>query len=279
MFGVDDGLGTHWKPREAGLEAMGLWVVTGSVCGQQLTDGIIPGWYVASWPDGDVLAKRLVEVDLWHAPGHSCDVCPQPAAGSWVFHDWFQRNPSRVEILKKRADRQRAGQAGGQASASARAQAKASAGARPNAQAVARPEVSTPSRPVPTLPVVTLVSELTRRGDTVTTTTIERWAERHTPGIDIAHETAAFLARNDGQHVTDLRAAWQAWMRTAVTRATASRTKTGAPNPDDPRCPVDGHEHELAANCRICASDRLAADHPSNLVPAGHPSTPESDTP
>ena len=36
-------------------------------------------------------------------------------------------------------------------------------------------------------------------------------------------------------------------------------TPTTVPTARQTRCAIDGHEHELASNCRICASDRLAA--------------------
>lgn len=44
-------------------------------------------------------------------------------------------------------------------------------------------------------------------------------------------------------------------------------TPTTVPTPRQPRCQVDGHEHELAPpHCRICASERLAAgDVPASL--------------
>jgi len=36
-------------------------------------------------------------------------------------------------------------------------------------------------------------------------------------------------------------------------------TATVIPTASQARCTVEGHEHELAHNCRTCASDRLAA--------------------
>lgn len=37
----------------------------------------------------DELAALLVEVGLWHAPGHDCPRCPAVAPDTWRFHDWF----------------------------------------------------------------------------------------------------------------------------------------------------------------------------------------------
>jgi len=41
-FKVDDSLAGHPKPRRAGKQAMGLWVIAGSWCAQQLTNGVVP---------------------------------------------------------------------------------------------------------------------------------------------------------------------------------------------------------------------------------------------
>ncbi|WP_307190355.1 HNH endonuclease [Gordonia desulfuricans] len=37
----------------------------------------------------DLLARHLVAVGLWHAPGHDCDRCPPVPHGHWLYHDWF----------------------------------------------------------------------------------------------------------------------------------------------------------------------------------------------
>lgn len=46
-----------------------------------------------------------------------------------------------------------------------------------------------------------------------------------------------------------------------VAAYTASKAATPTVGPGcEPRCPKDGHEHELARNCRCCASERLAGE-------------------
>jgi hypothetical protein len=59
-FRVDDTLAAHPKTRRAGLAAMGLWTVAGSWSSQQLTEGFVPDWFVATWPQGKKLAAQLV---------------------------------------------------------------------------------------------------------------------------------------------------------------------------------------------------------------------------
>jgi hypothetical protein len=52
--------------------------------------------------------------------------------------------------------------------------------------------------------------------------------------------------------------AW--WVAAQTVRGETARST--APAPGTPRCPEPGHEHELASNCRICISDRMAAMAP-----------------
>jgi hypothetical protein len=145
-FKVDDTLCSHSKPRQAGLAAIGLWTVAGSWCGDQLSDGQVPEWYVASWPSGKRLARQLVAARLWHEPGHACPDCPAITEG-YVFHDFHQANPTREEELAKKAKRAEAGRKGGLASGAGRAagssvgQADAEANASPSVEP--RPDPST----------------------------------------------------------------------------------------------------------------------------------------
>lgn len=90
-FKVDDSLSSHPKARAAGLPAMGLWVVAGSWASQHLTDGFVPEWFVKSWRTGPVLAGKLVDSGLWNV-----------TSGGWVFHQWQERQPSKVKVESER---------------------------------------------------------------------------------------------------------------------------------------------------------------------------------
>jgi hypothetical protein len=94
-FKVDDTLAAHAKARRAGLAAMGLWVLAGSHCGQQLTDGFVPEWFVVLWPSGRKHAAALVEAGLW---------TPATVDGEdgWQFHEWQQSNPMREQVMAER---------------------------------------------------------------------------------------------------------------------------------------------------------------------------------
>lgn len=80
-FPVDDAFHSHPKARKAGLEALGLWTISGSFCMAYLTDGFVPSWFVKERPRGAVLAKRLVDAGLWRVGEHEGE------QGFW-FHQW-----------------------------------------------------------------------------------------------------------------------------------------------------------------------------------------------
>jgi hypothetical protein len=73
-------------------------VRAGSYSAQHLTEGIVPG-AVAQLYGTAPQAAKLVKVGLWHASQHDCPRCPQPAAGDYVIHDFFEggRNTTRAQ--------------------------------------------------------------------------------------------------------------------------------------------------------------------------------------
>lgn len=110
FFYVDDGLNGNSKARAAGPGPMGLWVMAGSYSGQQLTEGLVPDWWIKTFPGGMKLAARLVEVGLWHAPGgarcksKSCPARKVLPAGHFAFHDWAVINTqTKASVEKRRA--------------------------------------------------------------------------------------------------------------------------------------------------------------------------------
>ena len=96
-FPVDDGAHSHPKMRRAGLEAVGLWTVSGSFCMAYLTDGFVPEWFVREKPKGMALAKRLVEAGLWRQGVNGEDK-------GWWFHDWKPEcTKSHIEEVRANA--------------------------------------------------------------------------------------------------------------------------------------------------------------------------------
>lgn len=103
-FKVDDGLHSHPKAMKAmrgSASSMSLWVLAGSYCADQLTDGWITEEMAArlaprTWRKD---ARALVDAELWQ---------PQQRGGErgWVFHQWDEpgRQPTRAQILRERAE-------------------------------------------------------------------------------------------------------------------------------------------------------------------------------
>jgi hypothetical protein len=95
---IDDKLHSHHKPRKADLPAMGLWIVCLSYCGDQLTDGWVPAWYVATWAPGRKgirLADRLVDAGLWERAELNGEK-------GWLVHDYLDFNRPREQVLADR---------------------------------------------------------------------------------------------------------------------------------------------------------------------------------
>lgn len=109
-FKIDDKAHSHPKWLTAGNAAIGLFVRTGSFSAQHLTEGIVPA-AIAKLYGTPAQAARLVKAGLWHGSPHTCPRCPQPAAGDFVIHDFFEggRNSTRAQVedtRKRAAERQ-----------------------------------------------------------------------------------------------------------------------------------------------------------------------------
>ena len=113
-FKVDDGFSDHPKvrsiPRKHRASAIGLWTLAGAWSSRHLTEGVIPGYMLEDLGCTKAQADALVSANLWHRSSHACHECVQPGPGSYVFHAWCERNPSRAQVERERqasADRQR----------------------------------------------------------------------------------------------------------------------------------------------------------------------------
>ena len=98
-FKVDDKLHSHPKPQQAGMRAMGLWVMAGSWASAHLTDGFVPKNVLRMLGSRPQDARDLCDSGLWHVE-----------EGGWRFHDWQQSNPTRDDVEEQRtewANRQR----------------------------------------------------------------------------------------------------------------------------------------------------------------------------
>jgi len=110
---LDDGFYQHPKILRVGPLGMALQVAALCYANRHLTDGLIPAEAVPLlMPGAEKIAARMVQVGLW-----------DEAVDGYQIHDFLLFQPSRTQVLKERAQKQAAGQAGGKASAQARARA------------------------------------------------------------------------------------------------------------------------------------------------------------
>jgi hypothetical protein len=105
-FHVDDGFHSH--PKTLSLfdgpcagDAIALWAIAGSWCGQKLTDGHVPHAFVRRSGFDKRAAAELVRVRLWH----------EEEAG-FVFHEWAENgNKTKAAVEAEReATRRRVGE-------------------------------------------------------------------------------------------------------------------------------------------------------------------------
>lgn len=97
-FRVDDKFHDHRKTRTAEMEAVGLWTLAGSWCGDNLTDGFVPLSVLPRWGGrAKRAAGRLVEVGLW-------EVTTKDGERGYQFHEWGGWQPTREQVERERAD-------------------------------------------------------------------------------------------------------------------------------------------------------------------------------
>lgn len=91
-FKVDDGLYSH--PKWLGLSkgARSLWVTAGSWSAAQLTDGKVPESVLPILGGNAREATELASAGLW-----------RPISTGWRFHDWDDYQPTRRDVLDRRA--------------------------------------------------------------------------------------------------------------------------------------------------------------------------------
>lgn len=129
---LDEKFASHPKVVEAGPLGLAMQVAALCYCNQHLTDGRISrpaarmllDFHGVAFVEGmygddatpDVVIDRLVEVGMWHEPGHDCPDCDQIVAG-FVIHDYLEQQPSRAEVEAKKEQAAEAGRRGGLAKA------------------------------------------------------------------------------------------------------------------------------------------------------------------
>lgn len=127
-----------------------------------LTDGAIPKEVLPLLGRGIRRPERSAEAlrreGIWHDPAEaeacSSEICGRgrrPAEGGWLIHDFLEYQPSRTEVLEKRAVRLSVARAGGLARAQAAVRTEsgtfARSGAQPEASRAAGPSAGSEGPP------------------------------------------------------------------------------------------------------------------------------------
>lgn len=100
-FKVDDKLHDHRKARIAGTRALGLWVLAGSWCADNLTDGFIPDTVATRWGNRRDI-KALTDAGLWTPTKRGEEA-------GYLFHDWMHFQPTRDELTSRISGRRSGG--------------------------------------------------------------------------------------------------------------------------------------------------------------------------
>lgn len=96
-----------------GIAAIGLWTMAGAdtngTAEHRPKDGVVRRTdlirILLNPQIAEHLASILVEVGLWHAPGHTCPRCPEVEPGTYLFHDWFDMGydpGDKVDITRRK---------------------------------------------------------------------------------------------------------------------------------------------------------------------------------
>lgn len=138
-FRLDDGFSEHHKVAELTAVAFRLHVSAFCYCSRNLTDGVLTSKATKTLCTHSNAASKhvseLVKASLWeHRPD------------GYYIHDYLDYNPSKAEVLARRAAKQAAGAKGGKASGESR---RGEANAQADAQAFASPVGRTTSHPIP----------------------------------------------------------------------------------------------------------------------------------
>jgi len=150
---IDDEFGDCPKVVKAGPLAAILQIRAACYASKHLSDGYVPSSLVPTllhgfdrlrigrtpalnidWP------AYMIDAGLWEATD-----------GGFIIHDYLDYNPTKTEVLGRRAQRQASGQAGGRASAQARAQAKSKQTGSTDGSSKTQPPSPSPSESTPSV--------------------------------------------------------------------------------------------------------------------------------
>lgn len=235
-FKVDDKLHEHKKGRDAGKAAMGVWVLAGSYCADNLTNGFVARRVLNRWgvPRD---AAALVEAGLWLPGEHEGEA-------GWWFHDWTKFQPTKDKV---EADR-----------AAARERMRQLRSGERSAEQPANVHDRGVRDPVPSSPVpLSVVTSLGQSPSALAALTDEDWQkiERATKG---PRSHAVVVATN----ILDRASSTVSNPRRYILRAIANEPEVHKFNRGNPTKDTECREHagEWGDACRQCALEQRLGD-------------------
>lgn len=254
-FKVDDSFhaSRRWLsiPKRHRLSAAGLWVVAGSWCADQLTDGRVPGYMVEQWGATDAVVSALVDAGLWSVE-----------SGGFVFAKWDEYQPNRADVEAERAasrERMRAIRARRKGTDPSNGGDVGGVFGRtvPNGSESVR-------EPDPTRPDPTNKREAAKRGARLPESWNPNDKHRHLAlelGVDLLTETAQFRdhALATGRVMKDWDAAFRTWLRKSRPMNVVARpVASSSPSTPSPGSAADQgycrHWNELG-DCGPCEKE------------------------
>lgn len=95
-FKVDDGFANSKPvlriPRRYRAQAVGLWVMAGTWCAKELTDGFVPDYTIDDFASSPAMAAHLVRAGLW-----------ENTDGGWQFVGWANYQFTKEQVLARRS--------------------------------------------------------------------------------------------------------------------------------------------------------------------------------
>ena len=96
-FKVDDGFANSRPvlriPRKFRAQAVGLWVLAGTWCAKELTDGYVPDYTLEDFASTPAIAAHLVTSGLW-----------EKAEDGYRFVGWNKYQPTKEQVLASRSE-------------------------------------------------------------------------------------------------------------------------------------------------------------------------------
>jgi hypothetical protein len=236
-FKVDDKFHDHRKARRAKKAAIGVWVLAGSWCMDNLTDGFVPESVLNRWGSRRD-ATQLCQANLW-------ETAEKDGEKGWQFLNWTEFQPSKAEVesereaTKERVKKWREGKKGNAVS-NAVTDAATNGDVTPEVRAP-RPD---PTRPDPSKELGARKRAAHHLPDDFAPT------EDHTAiaaglGVDLEREFEKFCDywRAEGKPKAD----WNATLRNWLRRAGEDRRGGTRPAPVGGPFPTNGTEAEKDA--------------------------------